>query len=119
MCFSFTVNAQETVIKEEGQFVGMADPHTVAILVNGEEKSFQVDAELMATIEKNILNDDNVNFTYIVQEIDGGSQNILKSIQKISIAIPKTGDFGIIPYLSLAGISLFAIIKIRKFQYNN
>jgi len=77
-------DAGEEPIQAEGLFVGLADPHTVAIEIGGVEKAFQVGDELADTIAS-LEADDPVKLSYtekVVDEAAGTKQLQLASIEK-------------------------------------
>ncbi|GIP27022.1 hypothetical protein J23TS9_21520 [Paenibacillus sp. J23TS9] len=76
---------EETVIKvESGSFTGLADSHTVEIIVEGKPMSFQFGEELKQAIEQ-IKPDQQVEFKYEEKAIEGDAalkQLILTEITK-------------------------------------
>lgn len=73
------------VVKEgEGSFTGLADSHTVEIIVDGHPMSFQFGEDLSQAIES-IKPDQTVSFTYEEKAIEGEAslkQLVLKEIHK-------------------------------------
>ncbi|MFS0723793.1 hypothetical protein [Paenibacillus sp. 1P07SE] len=59
----------EEHLKGTGIYVGMADPHTIEVRVDGEAQSFQVGDDLRETVEA-LEEDDVVVFEYTEEHLD-------------------------------------------------
>lgn len=60
---------EEDTLTGTGRYVGMADPHTIEVIVKDEAYAFQVGDDLRATVEK-LEEDDRVVFEYTEEPLD-------------------------------------------------
>lgn len=79
--------AQDGLLDEEtlegtGVYVGMADPHTIEVIVDGEAQAFQLGTELRETVAS-LEEDDIVEFEYTEEPLDDIA--ILRTLLSIEV----------------------------------
>lgn len=77
--------SEPAVLKGEGVFSGIADSHSIEIMVDGKPEAFQVTDELFAVVNE-LPSDAKVKFEYtekVYDDADGAKQLWLKSIEQI------------------------------------
>lgn len=82
----------ETVKRATGEFVGLADGHTVEIITGGEPVSYQFDSALLLDTMEGFQKGDPVSFEYEIRDIGGGNtQHWLTKIEKADPAASGQG----------------------------
>jgi hypothetical protein len=77
----------ETVKQATGEYVGLADSHTVEIVTDGEPVSYQFDTASLLDTMNQFQKGDLVSFAYEIKDIGGGNtQNWLTKIEKAAPA---------------------------------
>ena len=76
----------EDILEATGVYVGMADPHTIEVVVDGEAQAFQLGAELRETVEL-LEEDDIVEFEYTEEPLDEIA--ILRTLLSIEVVESK------------------------------
>ncbi len=81
----------ETVKQSTGEFVGLADSHTVEIISEGSPNAYQFGQELLETMN-GLKKGDAVSFEFEVKELEGGgTQNVLTKIEKADLSGGNSG----------------------------